>query len=104
MLEFETYQLDVELTTPMLGTTPHNPEIYKNFIESKKPVTITENEADTIQFAEGQGWTGFHSDDQGLFLYDYMIKGFLKSAANAIRENQSLTAVRKHVVDFINVY
>jgi len=103
MLEFESYKVEIELLSPMLGTTPKNPEIYKNFIESKKPVTTTESESDHIEIAEGKGWLGFQKDEQGLFLYDYMIKGFLKSAANVIRENQDLTAVRKHVVDFINV-
>ena len=103
MLEFDTYKVEVELTSPMLGTTPKNPEIYKNFIESKKPATTTESESDLIEIAEGKGWTGFQKDDTGLFLYDYMMKGFLKGAANAVRENQSLNAVRKHVVDFINI-
>jgi len=69
-----------------LGTVTMDPEVYKTYIESKKPKEIEEDEAATVEKMEQKGWTGFHSDEEGLFIYDYMIKGFLKNAGNVLKD------------------
>lgn len=98
------YGVEIELTEPMLGTVAKNPEIYKTFIESKKPPEIGENESETVPVDERSGWTGFHEDKQGIFIYDYLFKGFLKYAANAMKEEIGIKALRKKVVDYVFVY
>lgn len=77
----------IELTEDMLGTVPKDPEVYKTYIESKKPPELmSEDESATVpDNSETKGWTGFHSDDEGLFVYDYFIKGFLKNAGNILK-------------------
>lgn len=70
------------LIEPMLGTVPYAPEVYRNFIATKAPVPADgEAEVETVEEREERGWTGFHKDEQGLFLYDYQIKGMLKELA-----------------------
>lgn len=84
----KTYGLKVLFTEPLLGTVPRNQEVYRRYIETKKPAELAEdNEADTIDEIEARGWTGFHANGEngGLFLYDYSIKGFLKEAADIQR-------------------
>jgi len=66
----------IELLTEMLGTVTKDPEVYKTYIESKKPEEITEEEYLTVEKVEQKGWTGFHKDGAGLFIYDYMIEDF----------------------------
>jgi hypothetical protein len=93
----------LELLTEMLGTVPKDPDVYKTYIESKKPGN-GDGEAEylTVDKIEEKGWTGFHRDENGLFIYDYMIRGFLKAAgevmANGImvdKEKKGITVSEK---------
>lgn len=84
-MELEEMTVKIRLTEPMLGTVTKDPELYKTYIESKKPEDIQEDESKTVEKIEEKGWTGFHVDDTGLFIYDYMIKGFLKNAGNILK-------------------
>lgn len=81
----------IRLTTPMLGTVPKDKEIYKTFIESKKPQVASvvdgledDDESSTVGEDE-KGVTGFHSDDEGPFIYNYLFKGFMKAALQALK-------------------
>lgn len=87
----------LRLITPMLGTVPKDPEIYKNFIESKKPEEIQEPEYTSVESVEQRGWTGFHSDERGLFIYDYMIRGFLKNAGNILKKEVGMKNLRSKI-------
>jgi len=65
----------------LLGTVPKDQEVYARFVASKALESVlVDEELETIEEVEGKGWTGFHKNSQGLFIYDYMIKGFLKCA------------------------
>jgi len=87
-METTKYHIKLTFIEPMLGTVPYNPEVYKRFIESKKPEDQQEDESKTVESRELSGWTGFHKDDDGLlFIYDYMIKGFLKAASDVIKSS-----------------
>lgn len=89
----EKRHFKIRLTTEMLGTVAKDPEIYKAYIESKKPKDILENESETVTKTEEKGWTGFHSDENGLFIYEYMIKGFLKHAGNTMKDALGIKAL-----------
>lgn len=79
-----TYAVELELLTPLLGTVPKDPEVYSTYIASKG--TDNEDEMDTIPVdPEAKGWTGFHQNGAGPFLYDYIIKGFFKDACGMLR-------------------
>lgn len=90
LVQPRTYR--IRFLHPILGTVPKDKEIYKNYIESKKPPTTEENEADNIEEIEEKGWTGFMADANGLFLYNYMVLGFLKAAGEVL---SSLFTVEK---------
>lgn len=112
-LNITKYRIILELTTDMLGTVPKNRDVFTSYIAEKarkiiakgheKGVPLTDGtpaeedavaarlgeEELTIDEVEEKGWTGFHidsSDDQKRpFLYDYVLKGFLKSAATVLK-------------------
>lgn len=74
-----------------------------------KPIVSEEvkKELDTVTEVEEKGWTGFHSDDKGLFIYDYMIKGFIKSALEVLQVSgitKKIPAYKKWCDQLIFVY
>jgi len=77
---------------PLLGSAPLSADIYSKYIESLKvkradALSETESEVETLpEVDEKKGCTGFHRDAQGLFLYDYSIKGFFKEASNILKD------------------
>lgn len=95
-------KVEIELINPMLGTVSKDPEVYKTFIENKKPEEIQEEEFKTVEKSEQKGWTGFHTDkEKGLFIYNYMIKGFLKNAGNNLKEQASIKNLRSKINNFV---
>lgn len=103
-MELERKKFKIMLTQEMLGTVPKDPEIYATYIESKKPENIADEEFPTVEKIEEKGWTGFHKDEKGIFIYDYMIKGFLKNAGNILKNYLKMTAVRSKLTDFAFVF
>lgn len=87
----------IRLITEMLGTVAKDPEIYKTYIESKKPDGVEEDEYLTVEKIEEKGWTGFHADENGLFIYDYMIRGMLKNAGEVLQNGIEVTKEKKGV-------
>jgi hypothetical protein len=98
------YDLEIELTECMLGTVPKNPKLYEDFILGKiKPEDLTsvqKEEIESVEKAEERGWTGFHRDRKGPFIFDYMIKGFLKSAGEALRVQSGVTNLKHKITTF----
>jgi len=85
----EEKEFTIELITKLLGTVPKNKEVYAAHIAAKgkelhhksgKTDEEIDAEAETVEEIEEKGWTGFMSDESGLFIYEHMIIGFLKSA------------------------
>ena len=102
MIERKTYV--IELQEDMLGTVPKDKEVYKTYIESKKPVDKKDDEAVTVPNAEERGWTGFHSDGNGLFVYDYLIKGFIKASGKVLKGIVDIKNLRSKIDDFVFVF
>lgn len=86
----QKYSIILTLTEKILGTIPYDPEVYFTFIESKKPDDIRDIEVDSVEKKEEKGWTGFLKDDKGLYIYDYMIRGFLKYAGNVLKDTEGI--------------
>jgi hypothetical protein len=96
----ETKRYKVKLTRDLLGTVPKNPSVYAEYIATKAPDAETaEAEANLAEQkmeqdkAEEKGWTGFLNNGKGLFIYDYMVKGFLKSALEVMMANGAITKI-----------
>lgn len=102
-MQVQIFDVEIELLTEMLGTVPKNKDVYRDYIESKRPVESgkIEDETETVGQLEEKGWTGFHSDEKGLFVYDYFIKGFFKNAANVLKESFKITAFRSKLNDYL---
>ena len=92
------------LTEGILGTSPTDEEIYTNYIHNKANANTLEDEIATLGADEvtEKGTTVFHKENGVPFLYDYQIKGFLKSACQALREvsgtmSSKLTSYKKKI-------
>lgn len=83
----DTYKVRITFTEPILGTVPKDPEVYAGYIASKAALTDEQlaEELATVDKVEEKGWTGFHMLDGSPILYDYVPKGFFKSACGALR-------------------
>lgn len=103
-MEKQTINVVLTLTEPMLGTVPMNPEIYREYIESKREKYLDEDESENVELREQKGWTGFHKDEHGIFLYDYIFRGFLKAAGNNLKGALGLKAVRAKIDNFVFVF
>lgn len=97
------YAVTIRLLEPMLGTVPKNPGIYSAYIETKKPKENAEDESVTVEAIEEKGWTGFHRDEAGYFMYDYMVLGFMKEAGNVMKDTLGIKALRKKIENFVMV-
>ena len=99
--EFVERTVRIQLITKMLGTVTKDPEVYRTYIESKKPADKEEEEYLTVEKTEEKGWTGFHRDENGLFVYEYWIKGFLKAAGNVLKDALKVSAMRSKLDDYL---
>lgn len=81
------YNVEIELVEPLLGTVPKNKQVYAAYIAAKAAdLELIEEEVKTVQEVEEKGWTGYHADELGPFLYNYAIRGFLCEAARTVKQ------------------
>lgn len=98
-MKTETAEITIQLTSPMLGTVPKDPAVYKSYISDKAAEIYPDRKEEIqdenacVEKIEEKGWTGFHQDDKGLFIYDYMLKGFIKSAIETLMENGAIKKI-----------
>lgn len=102
----ETLKIEIQLIEPMLGTVPKNKEIYSKYVADKTNEKNQTEELETIQELEEKGWTGFHINPvtKDLFIYDYMIKGFLKEAAGALKSELGLKNHKSKIDNLVFVF
>lgn len=98
-MEIKTIEVKIRLTENMLGTVPKDKEIYSTYIAAQSP--NAKEEVATVEEIEERGWTGFHKDENGLFVYDYMVKGFIKNAANILKESLGVKNLKSKITDFV---
>lgn len=85
-------ELKVKLTftEALLGTSPANEEVYRDFIGSKAPDAATVDDEVAAIGADAvveKGMTVFPRMEDGTpFLYDYQIKGFFKDTCGGLRK------------------
>lgn len=101
--------INVELTftEPVLGTCPKDPKTYADYVASKiakrKDLTDEERAAlnadevtdayNDIEAVEERGWTGFMEDDGKPYVFNYWVRGFLKSAIQSLMETGDLKKI-----------
>ena len=85
----------------VLGTANANPELMRDYIASKRPEGVDENEVECLpdenELLE-KATTVFHRTDEGKpFIWDYWMKGFFKSACGALRSGEGRRGARATV-------
>lgn len=89
--------VELEFTEMMLGTAPDR-EVYKKYIATLAPEgTDIRDEVETLDAIEERGTTRFHKNEKGLFIYNYMIIGFLKEAGNTLKEQLKIKAMKSKI-------
>jgi hypothetical protein len=105
--------VSIKFTEQLLASSPCNPEVYKQFILRQREVEAAKaigkkdpaplitpdkvvEEMETLTNREESGWSVFHVDNNGLFMFDYHVRGFMKEAASCIT-GKALTAYRSKI-------
>ena len=85
-----TLKVKLTFVEPILGTSPANEDIYREFIASKAEDAATIEDEVAALGAEAvaeKGMTVFpRMEDGAPFLYDYQIKGFFKDTCGGLRK------------------
>lgn len=86
----EKIKVRITFTEPLLGTSPANEDIYREFIGSKAPDAASIEDEVAALGADAvteKGMTVFPRLDDGTpYLYDYQIKGFFKDTCGGLRK------------------
>lgn len=104
MLDLAVRQYRLTLLEPMLGTQPRDRALYAAYVAARAAgaampaagVQEVASEVNDVQEIEERGWTGFAQDAEGIHLWDYQLRGFLKEAARVL--DLSLPGKRKSSV------
>lgn len=84
-----TIQIELTFTEEVLGTSPNNQNIYRDYIASKAP--DAQDAADEVaavgaEAVADKGMTVFPRNADGMpIAWDYQIKGFMKDACGSLR-------------------
>ena len=86
----KTLEAKLTFTEEVLGTSPNDEDIYRNFIGSKAPDAQTVEEEVAAMGADAvveKGMTVFARDEDGKpCLYDYHVKGHFKDACSMLKK------------------
>lgn len=112
LLHSEDIKVMVEFTEPLLGSMCANPDVYKEFLESKVPTAekvmeelkTIEDAAAAVQEEIEKTKTIFAVDDEGLFMWDYQIRGFFKEAMTNLIELGAVKVSKWQVKRMVDSY
>ena len=103
----KSMEVKITFTESLLGTSPANEDIYRDFIGSKAPDAASVEEEVEALGADNvveKGMTVFPRGEDGVpFMWDYQVKGFFKDTCGALRKvkgktSEKVTAYKK-VID-----
>lgn len=103
--------VEIELTSEVLGTRPRHPELLKTWLDSiegkgaDELSSIPHHAGDDIVDKELRYWTGFSADydTDELYMWDYQLKGLLKELANNYGRHLDIKNMRSKVEKFVFV-
>ena len=102
----KTIKVKLTFTEGVLGTSPANPDVYRDYIGSKAPDAATvEDEVEALgaDAVAEKSMTVFPRNADGVpFMYDYQIKGFFKDTCGGLRkvkgsESSKIKAFKKEI-------
>ena len=91
-IKMESYKVTIELDEDFLGTVPKDKQIWGPTLHKDKNVAeeLLTGEISTIPEDEEEkssGYTTFMRDEDGIFIYNYMIQGFLRENGNTLKDD-----------------
>ena len=95
-------KVEIIFTEPLLGTLAGDPNLAEDFILSKHPEGIQEDEQESIDEMMKKGTTYFaRNGDNAPMLWDYQIKGFFKDACSMMLRVAKVDDLRayKKIID-----
>jgi len=105
MEALRTRKYRITFTEPLLGTVPKDPKIFTRFVSAKvhgeEDEEVVNEELGMLP--EGVGETGFYTNERGIILKDYHVKGYFKEAGNTMREILRIPALRSKIDNFVFV-
>lgn len=111
MADGQMIDVGIEWIENCLGTSPADPKLYEGYIASKAIKKAKKNEEEVakeiseayeaLDAVEQRGWTTFLRDEEGFFVYDYWVKGFMKSSLAVLMETKDVDKVTayKNTID-----
>lgn len=102
----KTIKVKLTFTEGILGTSPADPDVYRNYIGSKSPDAATvEDEVEALgaDAVAEKSMTVFPRNAEGVpFMYDYQIKGFFKDTCGGLRKvkgsrSEKIKAFKKEI-------
>jgi hypothetical protein len=102
-MKIHEMKVRIKFTQPILGSMPADEELYTKFIASKAPAEwLVDEEVENKPPADyDKGVTVFPQDKQGIFLYNYHIKGFFKHAGNVLKDQLKIKNLRSKLDDYL---
>jgi hypothetical protein len=104
------YKVTLTTITDMLGTVTKDPAVYDTYIRTRAEGKETRDEfcsplsEEETEQREIKGWTGFMEEEGKPFVLDYMIRGFLKNAANIIKNDINLKNPKNKISNYVFVF
>jgi len=105
MEALRTRKYRITFIEPLLGTVPKDPKIFTRFVSAKvhgeEDEEVVNEELGMLP--EGVGETGFYTNEKGIILKDYHVKGFFKEAGNTLRDALRIPALRSKIDNYVFV-
>ncbi len=93
----EVLKVELEFTEPLLGTLPGDEKLAEDYVTSKHPDGVQEDERASLPEEIKKFSSYFARDDKGNpVLWDYQIKGFFKDACSMMRRVAQVDELKAH--------
>lgn len=93
----EILKVELEFTEPLLGTLPGDEKLAEEYVTSKHPDGVQEDEKASLPEEIKKFSSFFARDDKGnSILWDYQIKGFFKDACSMMRRVAQVDELKAH--------
>ena len=106
-MKYAERKFRIKGTDTLLGSSPANKEVFTEFLvgKTKTPEEKQAALADVENIDENleKGTTVFYRNNNGLILKGYQVKGFLKSAAKALKDQLNLKSYLSKVDTYVFV-
>ena len=79
--------------------------MYTKYVATKVTPEVAEEEAEGIKEDPDleAGWTIFMQDDEGLYILNYMVLGFLRDAGSTLKEQLGIKQLKSKLENFVFV-